>query len=249
MISREVLIGFTLWLAAVIGVGTTNGGITRQQEVTERPYSRVSVASHSVRQAEPNEINAALRPEAIIQEVFVFNERSERVGKLQEYLGVMVDQHYGKVTRRAHLDALSAAGMETAFVPALPNPIVDGHKRRYNISDDPTHRCPQFEPLFAQHGLEPVEVFSYIAYRESRCNPKAVNARFDANGKVLWTLNSNGSIDRGLLQINSCWKTVTQTVCGTGLEGLFDVDCNLKVAKYLMDNSSNGLRNWNVWGR
>lgn len=248
MISKEAVIGFTLWLIAVIGVGTSNGGITRQ-EAPERPYSRVSVASQSIRQAESNEINAAPRPEAILQEVFVFNERSERVAKLQGFLGVEVDQHYGKITRRAHLAALEAAGMETAFVPAVPNPITDGHKRRYNISDDPTHRCPQFEPLFAQHGLEPVEVFSYIAYRESRCNPNAVNAKFDASGNVLWTLNKNGSIDRGLLQINSCWKTVTKNVCGTGLEGLFDVDCNLKVAKYLMDNSSNGLANWNVWNK
>jgi phage baseplate assembly protein W len=92
-----------------------------------------------------------------------------------------------------------------------------------------------------------VEVFSYIAYRETRCNAKAVNAKFDADGNVTWTLNKNGSIDRGLLQINSCWKAVTQKVCGTGLEGLFDVSCNLKVAKYIMDNSASGLGNWNVW--
>lgn len=248
MISKEAVIGFTLWLIAAIGVGSANGGITRQ-EATERPYSRVSAASQSIRQIELNEINAVPRPEVILQEVFVFNERSERVGKLQEFLGLTVDQHYGKITRKAHLAALQAAGMETAFVPAQPNPLVVDNKKRYNISDDPTHRCPQFEPLFAQHGLEPVEVFSYIAYRESRCNPNAVNARFDANGNVTWTLNRNGSIDRGLLQINSCWKTVTKSVCGTGLEGLFDVHCNLKVAKYIMDNSAGGLANWNVWNK
>lgn len=248
MISKEAVIGFTLWLAAAIGVGTANGGITRQ-EAPEPRYAAVSAASHSIRQAELNEINAAPRPEAILQEVFVFNERSERVAKLQGFLGLTVDQHYGKVTRKAHLTALEAAGMETAFVPALPTPITDGHKRRYTISDDPTHRCPQFEPLFKQYGLEPVEVFSYIAYRESRCNPGAANAKWDSNGNVTWTLNKDGSIDRGLLQINSCWKTVTKNVCGTGLEGLFDVHCNLKVAKYIMDNSSSGLANWNVWNK
>ena len=248
MISKEAVIGFTLWLAAAIGVGTANGGITRQ-EASERPYSRVSVASQSIRQTESNETIAAPRPEAILQEVFVFNERSERVAKLQGFLGLTVDQHYGKMTRKAHLAALQAAGMETAFVPAVPNPLITDGKRRYNISDDPTHRCPQFEPLFQQYGLEPVEVFSYIAYRESRCNPKAVNAKFDSKGNVIWTLNKNGSIDRGLVQINSCWKTVTQNVCGTGLEGLFDVHCNLKVAKHIMDNSSGGLANWNVWNK
>lgn len=246
MISKEALIGFTLWLITAIGVGSANGGITRQ-DTPERPRLGVPAASYSVRPIESNEINAAQRPGAILQEVFVFNERSERVAKLQEFLGVRIDQHYGKMTRQAHFDALQAAGLETAFVPAVPNPITDGDKRQYNISDDPTHRCPQFEPLFAQYGLVPVEVFSYIAYRESRCNPAAVNAKFDSSGNVVWTLNKNGSIDRGLIQINSCWKTVTKSVCGTGLEGLFDVHCNLKVAKYIMDNSKGGLKNWNVW--
>jgi hypothetical protein len=248
LISKEAVIGFTLWLVAAIGVGTANGGITRQ-EAPERPYSRVSVASQSIRQTESNEVNVVPRPEAILQEVFFFNERSERVAKLQEFLGIKADQHYGKVTRSAHLAALEAAGMETAFIPALPNPLITDGKKRYNISDDPTHRCPQFEPLFQQYGLEPVEVFSYIAYRESRCNPKEANAKWDSKGNVTWTLNKDGSIDRGLLQINSCWKTVTKSVCGTGLEGLFDVHCNIKVAKYIMDNSAGGLANWNVWNK
>ena len=246
MVSKEAVIGFTLWLLTAIGVGAANGGITRQ-ETYSRANSTVSIAHHSIRVVEVSEMASLAKPEAILQEVFVFNERSENVSRLQAYIGVLVDGHYGKATRNAHLTALEDAGMETAFVPALPNPIKDGNKRRYSISDDPTHRCPQFEPLFAQYGLEPVEVFSYIAYRESRCNPDAVNARFDSKGNVIWTLNKDGSIDRGLIQINSCWKTVTKSVCGTGLEGLFDVHCNLKVAKYIMDNSKSGLGNWNVW--
>ena len=246
MISKEALIGITLWLAAAIGVGSANGGITRQ-DPPERRYSHFVAASHEVRKVEAQEINVAPKPNAILMETFVFNQRDEKVAQLQKFLGIKTDGHYGKATRKNHLAALQAAGMETAFVPALPNPLIDDGGRRYNISPDPTHRCPQFEPLFAQYGLEPVEVFSYIAYRESRCNPNAVNAKWDSKGNVTWTLNKDGSIDRGLLQINSCWKTVTKNVCGTGLEGLFDVGCNIKVAKYLMDNSSGGLANWNVW--
>lgn len=246
MISKEALFGFTLWLITAIGIGSANGGIT-EQEAIDRPPGRSLVTNETSSQLEPKEPNSALKTEAILKEVFVFNERSERVAALQEFLGVSVDQHYGKVTRLAHLKTLESAGLDTSSVPPLPNPIKDGDKKKYNISDDPTHRCPQFEPLFEKHGLLPVQVFSYIAYRESRCNPKAVNARFDSNGNVTWTLNQNGSIDRGLLQINSCWKSVTKSVCGTDLNGLFDVNCNLRVAKYIMDNSNNGLANWNVW--
>ena len=100
----------------------------------------------------------------------------------------------------------------------------------------PTHskqRCPQWEPKFREHGL-PVKAFSYIAWRESRCNPKAHNT----------TLNRDGSSDLGVLQVNSSWKTVTRNICGTDITGLFDIDCNLSVAKYLYDNG--GLRHWNL---
>jgi hypothetical protein len=48
------------------------------------------------------------------------------------------------------------------------------------------------------------------------------------------------------LQINSSWKTVTRNVCGTSLDGLLELDCNLKVAKYIMDNSKGKLLNWRI---
>lgn len=107
-----------------------------------------------------------------------------------------------------------------------------------------TWRCPEYEQLFVQYGLVPVEVFSYIAYRESRCRKQAVNAKFDNRGNIVWALNKNGSYDSGLLQINSSWKTVTKQVCGGGIELLTNLDCNLRVAKYLLDNG--GLSHWIV---
>lgn len=124
-------------------------------------------------------------------------------------------------------------------------PVVIQKVMDKRVPKDKTKRCPQWESKFKEYGL-PVDVFSYIAWRESGCNPKAINAKFNANGKVIWTLNKNGSIDRGLVQINSSWKTVTKNVCGTSLNGLLDVDCNLSVAKYIMDNSTGKLLNWNI---
>lgn len=101
------------------------------------------------------------------------------------------------------------------------------------VPKDPTKRCPEWEDKFREYGL-PVKAFSYIAYRESRCNTKAHNT----------TLNRNKTQDLGLVQINSSWKTVTRNVCGTDITGLFNVDCNLKVAKYLFDNG--GLGHWSL---
>lgn len=105
--------------------------------------------------------------------------------------------------------------------------------------------CPQFEELFKQYGLKPAKTFSYIAWKESRCRPNAVNAKWDDEGNVIWTLNKNGSIDRGLLQINSSWKTVTYDICKSkNMDILYTLDCNLKVAKYLLDNG--GLGHWGL---
>ena len=112
---------------------------------------------------------------------------------------------------------------------------------KQQIPKDLKKRCPQWEYKFIEFGL-PVELFSYIAWRESGCNKKAINAKYDKAGNVIWTLNKNGSIDRGLVQINSCWKSLTKKLCGTRLNGLLKVDCNLKVAKYLYN--IDGAKPW-----
>jgi hypothetical protein len=104
------------------------------------------------------------------------------------------------------------------------------------VPKDQTKRCPQWEDEIAQFGL-PVETFSYIAWRESGCTPTAWNKY----------KNKNGTQDRGLVQINSGWKTVTAKECSSqygDLSVLFNVRCNLAVARYLYRNG--GLRHWNL---
>lgn len=134
-----------------------------------------------------------------------------------------------------------------ATIPEVTTTTIVEETPRQEVLEVPseeTKRCPRFEVIFRDYGLEPVDTFSYIAYRESRCRIKAVNAKWDENGKIIWTLNSNGSYDLGLLQINSSWKTVTRNICGGDITTLYLLDCNLKVAKYLLDNG--GLGHWSV---
>jgi len=143
--------------------------------------------------------------------------------------------------------------VKAAEAPANPaNPSVTPFSEAYRASDkvlvlpievvpevvpaDKSKRCPQWEDEFAEFGL-PVETFSYIAWRESRCNPLSHNK----------TLNRNGSQDRGLVQVNSRWVTVTAKECASqrgDLSVLFNVRCNLAVARYLYRNG--GLRHWNL---
>jgi hypothetical protein len=140
-----------------------------------------------------------------------------------------------------------------AEAPANPaNPSVSPLSEAYRASDkvlvlpvevvpegvpaDKSKRCPQWEDEFAAFGL-PVKTFSYVAWRESRCSPLSWNR----------TLNKNKTQDRGLLQINSSWVTVTAKECASqrgDLSVLFDVRCNLAVARYLYRNG--GLRHWNL---
>ena len=112
------------------------------------------------------------------------------------------------------------------------------------VPDDIRQRCPDLEPTLREYGLRPVAVFSYIAWRESRCQVTAINARWNSAGDIIWTLNRDGSYDSGLLQINSSWKSVTRRICGGDISMLMTLDCNLRVAKYLLDNG--GLGHWSL---
>ena len=108
------------------------------------------------------------------------------------------------------------------------------------LSAPADERCPEYESTFAEYGLEPVAAFSYIAWHESRCTVSAINS----------TLNRDKSRDIGLLQINSTWKTVTSKICGTpwgDMDALLNVECNLRVAKYLLKNG--GLSHWSSWNK
>ena len=186
-------------------------------------------------------------PERFLTTAFEFNQRGVEVSDLQQLLGVKADGWYGKATQTAHLKYLVKANLPTDVVPkVLENSkspktgyeFVEWNGDVAQIPVDATKRCPQYEAKFVEHGLPP-KIFSYIAWRESRCNPKSEN----------WTLNANGSSDHGLVQINSSWKTVTSQSCGSkmgDLTVLLDVDCNLKVAKRLLEISSNPLGNWRL---
>ncbi len=186
-----------------------------------------------------------------IKQTYQFGERSERVRLLQELLSnLAVDGYYGSQTRKAHLEALQVRGLSVGHVPAVVYKASKGPR----FPSDPTMRCPKWEAKFKEYGL-PVEVFSYIAWRESKCNPKAVNARWNSRGVMTYALNENGTWDSGLLQINSSWIRTVRDVCNvdTGsmrqdLEALLKVNCNLKMAKWIMDNSSGKLRNWSIYG-
>lgn len=108
-------------------------------------------------------------------------------------------------------------------------------------------RCPDLEPLLAEYGL-PADPFSYIAWRESRCNPGAVNAKWNEAGEMVYALNKNKTWDSGLLQVNSIHRDLVREVCGkqalrNNLAGLLDLDCQLRVAARLYDGGK-GLSHW-----
>jgi hypothetical protein len=113
--------------------------------------------------------------------------------------------------------------------------------------------CPQWHAKLKQYGL-PVAEFSRIMYRESRCQPKVIGWNYHKGtsykdcklspASTYKRCKAVRSYDSGLLQINSSWKTVTRDICGGDLSLLVTLDCNLRVAKYLLDNG--GLGHWSA---
>lgn len=109
---------------------------------------------------------------------------------------------------------------------------------------DKTRYCPQFEQTFKKYAL-PYRVFSYIAWRESRCNSGAINAVWQ-NKKIVWTLNKDGSYDSGLLQINSSWFRTLRDQFGYTPEDLMNPKVNAMFASWILHFSSGRLLNWNI---
>lgn len=210
-----------------------------------------SASTELVVEEEPAVTKREQRIVSAIGKRYAFRERSTSVETLQRLLGGLdVDGYYGFLTRKAHIAALTSRGLSTSHVPDVSYPSGGGPR----FPNDPTKRCPKWEDELKEYGL-PVEVFSYIAWRESRCNPKAINARWDSKGNMTYSLNRDGTWDSGLVQINSSWARIVRDVCKTDkgslrldLQELLTVDCNLRVAKWIMDNTSGKLRNWSIYG-
>ena len=252
----KTLSGLLLSILGTVGFTGTDVAMSHSNSKPQEPPSITSVVHNLAHLSvttqlqtdslqAPATVSTAVPRQSVYTVAYRFNEKSKRVTILQKALKtVRVDGIYGPVTRREHIEALQAIGLPTDVVPAIP--VVEP---QYNISSDPEKRCPAFEEAISAAGLAPVDVFSYIAYRESRCRVGAINAIWK-NGKIVWTLNKDGSYDSGLLQINSSWKTVVANVCKAeygNLKVLLALDCNLKVAKYIMDNSQGKLANWRVY--
>lgn len=118
-------------------------------------------------------------------------------------------------------------------------------------------RCPKIEPALRQAGM-PVDTFSYIAWRESRCEPRAIGWNYHTGKSHLDCRRAPAeqyrhcpavrSYDSGLFQINSTWVTLTSQICKSkrgDLTVLLRPQCNLAVAEYLYKHGG-GLRNWGM---
>ena len=130
----------------------------------------------------------------------------------------------------------------TTYPSKKTNPDIQRRKHLAFVSKNSIpHSCPKWEPAIKKIGL-PVKEFSFIAWRESRCRIKAINATWNSKGEMTYHLNRNKTYDSGLLQINSGHREMVKKVCGGDLVLLLTLDCNLAVAKKLYD--AYGLSPW-----
>ena len=114
--------------------------------------------------------------------------------------------------------------------------------------------CPQYHAALRKAGL-PVEPFSKIMYRESRCVPGAIGWNYQPGmgykdcrrqpASLYKRCRAVRTYDSGLLQINSSWVSVTAQVCKSrfgDMTVLLQPACNLAVAAHLYKTS--GIGNW-----
>jgi hypothetical protein len=236
------LVSFFGWAASEVFAQNNNVEIVAPTQTAGQSVSIPSLNASDIK------TESSRRVEDVLLRPYEYNESGVRVRELQYVIGTLrIDGTYGPITRREHIEKLVAMGMPTENVPPTNATTLE-----YNIPSDKSKRCPMWEETFREAGLEPVEVFSYVAWRESGCRPEAQNAKWDANGNMTYHLNKDKSYDTGLLQINSSWYSVTKLVCGKDsvdgrMAGLKDPACNIAVAKYIMDNSKGKLGNWRVY--
>jgi len=187
---------------------------------------------------------------------FSWGERSHAVHDLQVFIGgVKADSVYGEKTRRAHINYLKKHKLPRYGVPSKPNKKRLTGSVSAQSASETVKRCPKWEKALRKYDL-PVREFSYIMWRESRCQPRVIGWNYKS-GMGYWSCkraptstykkcSAVHSYDSGLLQINSSWRTVTSQVCGSkwgDLTVLLTVDCNLRVASYLYKEGG-GIDNW-----
>lgn len=205
--------------------------------------------------------------EEIVTASYDFNQQGSDVRRLQQVLGIKKDGIYGAQTWASHRAYLIAHQYSTKYLPVVPQAFTDEwYPVKYKSTTvylplDKSKRCINYEDELRAYKL-PVDIFSYVAWRESKCNPKAVGwnyrtgmSRLDCKNRsfdiYLHTCKALSSFDSGLLQVNSSWYSATKTICrGTPQEGaLFSLDCNLKVSRYIITHTSRPMSNWGFYSR
>jgi hypothetical protein len=193
--------------------------------------------------------------EDVVYFFFSSGEKSKAAHDLQMFLGIKVDGWYGPKTQAAHMEYLKKHPARTGDVrTASGGALVVAQSVKSENSQGFIKRCPKWEKLIKQYKL-PVKEFSYIMWRESRCQRKAIGWNYKS-GMGHWSCKlapaaiykkckAVKSYDSGLLQINSSWVTVTSQVCKSkwgDMTVLLDAKCNIAVARYLYDNG--GMHHW-----
>ena len=197
------------------------------------------------------------RPSLLLHSRFTMGQKGTAVAELQMVLRTRVTGTYDKNTRSKHLSKLQRMGEKTTGVPPLKKQktVIAGVHASSVSTGTVKKTCPQYEKLMKKYGL-PVDAFTYIMWRESRCQTKAIGWNYKSGygpsncklspAATYKKCKAVRSYDSGLLQINSSWKTVTATVCKSkfgDLTVLLNPECNLKVAGYLFEEGG-GINNW-----
>lgn len=170
----------------------------------------------------------------VIVQKFKWHQRGRLVKDLQAIVGAPLTAIYDERTWGAHNAYLVKHGMDRSLAP---RPKL---KRATGIPAGNAKKCSTIASQAHLAGFPAWELdtVAYVAWKESRCQPDAINAR-DENG---------GSF--GLMQINNVW---TRRLIRDGViksrNDLMNQQKNLEAAFYVWNKNIQWSRfGWKAWG-
>ena len=170
---------------------------------------------------------------SVLSQKFKWGQRGRLVKDLQAIVKAPLTARYDERTWGAHQKYMVKNSLDTTLVPK------HRMKTAKKVPSNLEKHCLEYAEHAAKAGFpaSEIKVVTYVAWKESRCNPKAVNSK-DKNG---------GS--HGLMQINNTWtrKLVREGIIKSRDE-LYNPQKNMHAAFFVWTESIKASRyGWKPW--
>jgi hypothetical protein len=170
---------------------------------------------------------------SVLAQKFKWGQRGRLVKDLQAIIKAPLTARYDERTWGAHQKYMVNNSLDVSLVPR------HGMKKAKNVPSNASKHCQEYAQAAIEAGFPKYEVgvVTYVAWKESRCTPDAVNLKDEQGGSF------------GLMQINNVWtrKLVREGIIKSRDE-LYNPKKNLRAAFFVWTESIRISRyGWKPW--